>query len=340
MGGKKSLPAAPARTKEGAPEYETECYMLRKAMRGLTTNHSVLISVIGTKTYPELQKLIELYKNFCKNDLVRQVSKETRGNFGGFLKALLTEKTKLDAETLKYAIKGWGTDDDCLIDLVCCRTPEEIKAMSDVYQRDFKSDAIKDIEKDVSGDYGRLLTTLLTTDRSKMPPKEQIPQDVKALYDAGEGKIGTDEKVFIRILGTCPRAYAEDLNEEYAKVYGKKLELAIAGETSFNFKKALIALVQPLHEYYAEQLYTSMKGLGTSDRRLIRIIVTQKDSRLRAINKYFLDKYNKTLKFWIDEDTSGSYRVLAKTVVALFGETDAPVVAAAAHEEKKDDKKK
>jgi len=242
------------------------------------------------------------------------------------LKALLSERSAYDAELLRDSIKGLGTNDDCLIELICTRTPLELKWIFNEYQTKAygRKDALTEICEDTSGSYQKLLKTVITTDRTKMPEKDRIDdfiaKDVEALYHAGEGKLGTDDDVFIRIIGGSPREYCERLSEAYFKKYGKMLTTVVESEASFNFKKALLALVTPLDEWYAERLQHSMKGIGTTDRELIRIIASQKDRRLRSITKIFLAKYKSTLRTWIHDDTSGDYRKLLELTVQYFGE--------------------
>jgi len=61
-----------------------------------------------------------------------------------------------------------------------------------------------------------------------------------------------------------------------------------------------------------------MKGVGTNDQRLVRVIVTQKDRHLRPIAARFLEKFKATIKVWVCEDTSGDYRKLLETVLDHF----------------------
>jgi len=313
--------------KEGKePDYFKLSMDLKQAMKGLGTDEKKIIAIIGALSYIECQRLVDSYRNNVKRDLLKDIEDETSGNFRSALKALLSERSNFDAELLKHAIRGVGTDDDCLIELICTRNPLELQWMFKEFEKSGygRKDALTEISEDTSGSYKKLLRQIIQSDRTKMPDKDKIDEliarDVEALYSAGEGKIGTDDNVFIRIIGGNSREYCEKLSEAYCKKYGKMLEAVVDSETSFNFKKALLALVTPLDEWYADRLQGAMKGVGTYDQELIRIVAAQKDRRLKSIAKAFLHKNKSTLRTWVHDDTSGDYRKLLELTILNFGE--------------------
>ena len=57
--------------------------------------------------------------------------------------------------------------------------------------------------------------------------------------------------------------------------------------------------VRSRHGYFADQLYKSMKGLGTDDEALIRVMVSRSEKDLVQIKEAFKDKYHKTLYSFI-----------------------------------------
>ncbi|NXE53330.1 ANXA7 protein, partial [Dromaius novaehollandiae] len=67
--------------------------------------------------------------------------------------------------------------------------------------------------------------------------------------------------------------------------------------------------------FFAERLYHSMKGAGTDDSTLIRIVVTRSEIDLVQIKQMFTQMYQKTLAAMIASDTSGDYRRLLLAIV-------------------------
>ena len=67
-----------------------------------------------------------------------------------------------DAEQLYKAMKGFGTDEAKLIDILCKRTYQQRNEISLVYKTSYGKDLVKNIESETSGDFRNLLVTLLT----------------------------------------------------------------------------------------------------------------------------------------------------------------------------------
>ncbi|NXT96713.1 ANXA4 protein, partial [Anhinga rufa] len=71
--------------------------------------------------------------------------------------------------------------------------------------------------------------------------------------------------------------------------------------------------------YFAERLYKSMKGLGTDDNTLIRVMVSRSEIDMLDIRRELLTMYGKSLYSFIKGDCSGDYR---KVLLRLCGGED------------------
>jgi len=291
---------------------------LRAAMKGLGTNEAKLIEVIGPRTNEELQLLTKTYTNEIKRDLIKDIKDETSGHFEDALVSLLTDRYELDAQLVEKAVKGLGTDEDLLSEILCTRSPVELQKISEAYMRLYKKDMAARVYSDVSGDLLRVYRTILTSPRLDNKPNSQIESDVKTLYAAGEGKWGTNEKAFIDIICTSSRQYCEKLFFAYAKSHGKSLEKAITNEMGGDTGKALALLVTPLDMVFARKFHEAMVGMGTKDTMLIRLIATQKGRGLKAVNNRFLMDHQKNLYKWVESETSGDYRKILLATLTHF----------------------
>ena len=63
-------------------------------------------------------------------------------------------------------------------------------------------------------------------------------------------------------------------------------------------------------EYYARRVNFAIKGLGTKDTLLIRILVTRDEIDMPQIRDAYKRLFNKDMIKDIEDDTSGDYRKL------------------------------
>nr|POE88944.1 annexin d5 [Quercus suber] len=101
----------------------------------------------------------------------------------------------------------------------------------------------------------------------------------------GSAAKGTGLKALEFALSICEsvdigrsRAQLVAVDSAYHNFYGNSLKKAVKKETSGNFEFALLTILQCDHnprKYFAKVLHNAMKGLGTNDTTLIRIVVTR-----------------------------------------------------------------
>jgi len=107
--------------------------------------------------------------------------------------------------------------------------------------------------------------------------------------------------------------------KHFAEITGTSIQKQIESDFKRDVAMALetiVASVYNKHLYFAEQLYMSMKGLGTDDRTLKRIVTTRCEIDLGNIKAEFAHKYKKTLPEWVASETHGHYR---KLLLMLIG---------------------
>ena len=180
---------------------------------------------------------------------------------------------------------------------------------------------LDDIKNETSGSFRRLLTSLLQGSRSDNtnPDIEECEKMAKELYEAGEKKWGTDDSVFNKIFALKSPLEITCISRAYHKLTGHTILQAISNEFSGDIKKLLTAVIYAVispSEFFATKINKAVKGLGTNDKLLIRILVTRYEIDMPYIRKYYKQLFKKDLIDEIKGDTSGDYR---KILLKLAG---------------------
>uniref|UniRef100_A0A3B4AKJ2 Annexin n=1 Tax=Periophthalmus magnuspinnatus TaxID=409849 RepID=A0A3B4AKJ2_9GOBI len=300
---------------------EQDVQKLREAMKGTGTNESAIIEVLAHRTIAQRQRIKEAYKQSVGKELADDLSSELSGNFRSVVLGLLMLAPVYDAYELKHAMKGAGTEEACLIDILASRSNEEIRTINAFYKKEYGKTLEDDVCGDTSGMFQRVLVSLLTAGRDEGDNVDEAlaVQDAKEIFEAGEARWGTDEVKFLTVLCVRNRKHLLRVFDEYKKISGREIEESIKREMSGCLEEVFLAIVKCMRSkpaFFAERLYKSMKGLGTTDSVLIRIMVARAEIDMLDIKAEFQKMYSKTLYSFIKGDTSGDYR---KILLELCG---------------------
>lgn len=254
---------------------------------------------------------------------------------------------RFDADTLHSALKGWGTSDEKLIDVLGGKNRHERNAIAYQFAYEY-GDLEKKIKHDTSGNYERLLIGLATP----------FPIYMAQLFNKAVKGIGTKESLLMDLLGTQSNWDILEATRIYGILYGKKekkkdkkkdkknqssipehdnkspfdeydkfsgnpnptlLHDHIKGDTSFNFRQLLLSLLtakreesqtirQDLVDQDARDLKKGGVGrLGTDDNLFIRVLTQRSNAHIVAVDSAYAKLTGHTLEEAIKKETSGNY---------------------------------
>jgi hypothetical protein len=169
-------------------------------MKGIGTDEKTLINIIARRPNWHLQKVREEYEKLYEKDLVKVIESETSFSFKKLISALVKSRAESQADEVYHAIKGLGTDEQSLIDVIIHSTNAQLEASKQFFRQKYESSMDEYVKGDTSGNFEKILIAALKGKRATEVQPGLIDSDVEALYKAGEGKWGTDEAKFIEIL--------------------------------------------------------------------------------------------------------------------------------------------
>uniref|UniRef100_H3BFB1 Annexin n=1 Tax=Latimeria chalumnae TaxID=7897 RepID=H3BFB1_LATCH len=287
---------------------------LKAAMRGAGTDENAIAEILANRSNSQRQKIKLEYKSSVGKDLIDDLKSELSGNFKKVIVGLMMTAPEYDAYELREAMKGAATDEGCLIEILASHSNQEIRTIVATYKKNYDKSLEDDIVSDTSYMFQRVLVSLATANRDEGTTvnEELAKQDAQRKFKKAESKWLLLEEVFYIICGfNSFKHMYQLLFEEYKKVSNKDLEASIKSEMSGNLEDALLAIVKCTKNkpaYFAERLYKSMKGLGTTDSILIRVMVSRCEVDMLDIRSEFKKNYGKSLHSFIKGDTSGDYR--------------------------------
>lgn len=273
-----------------------------------------LINLITKRTNNQRQQIKKIYKEVHNSEIFDDIEKKLSGNFRRVVKALFYAPIDYDCYQLRKAVKGLGTDEEAIIEILCTRPPDIIEQIKIRYSEMYPGRTlINDIDGDTSGTFKKILLSLLQANRktSKDLNEAECEKYAKMLYEAGEKKIGTDENIFVNIFTKNSSIEIMSIAQFYYKLTSHTLLQAVESEFSFNSKNCLCAIIYALlspSEFFAKMINKAVKGLGTNDSSLIRILVTRNEIDMYKIRQYYKQLYQKDMIDDIKDDTSGHYQ--------------------------------
>ncbi|GFO18902.1 Annexin [Plakobranchus ocellatus] len=295
---------------------------LRDAMGGIGTDEDAVINVMGNHCLAQRLEIAEAYKTAYGKDLIEDIKSELSGDFEDTVVALLTPMRKLEAQQLHGAISGAGTDEETIIEVLATKTNEEIEEIKEAYKEEYENELEQDLCSDTSGYFRRLLVSLLTAGREPEGDVDydRAVDDAKKFFEAGEARWGTEEAELNAVLCLRSRSQLLETFYQFEKLADKPIEESIKDECSGDLQDGYLAIVESTKSmpgFFAHRINKSVRGLGTDDNNLIRIIITRSEIDMEEIDAAYREKYEQSLEEVIESECGGDYKKILIAVVRM-----------------------
>lgn len=298
-----------------------DSHVLQSAIDTHDVDEDVIISVLVMRSNEQRQKIKAVYEATTGEHLDRALKSALRNDLEDVTLALLMTPAQFDAYCIREATKRWGTDEDVLVEILATRTREQIDEITRVFKQEYGDDLEEVLKSEASGDFEKALLALFRNSRDTSPEVDlqMAERDATTLFEAGENTKGTNVDHFIEILTTRSAAQLSRTFQRYACVSDLSLPRALQAELRGDVEDCLVDIVKVCWNtpaFFAEKLHEAMKGHGTCEQSLIRVLVSRSEEDLKKIVREYHAMYNRFLQDDIVRDTEGHYQ---KVLLGLCG---------------------
>jgi len=287
-------------------------------MKGFGTDEKALIAALAKKDPLQMETIRTQYDQRLMRNLLSDLAKETSGYFEKGLIQIAQGPLVTDCYNLMEAMKGMGTKEVVLDDILVGRSNADMNAIKQKYQELFKRTLEADLRGDLSAGTEQMYMIIIAATRNEdsypVNPQE-IEQWVTELQSGLGGFVGKNAMQVCQLLITKNDAQIKAIAESYQRRFHKDLDSQLKSAFSGHMEDALRLLVsRAVNRAAAEavRLEDSMAGLGTKDELLVQRVVRchWNQQFMNQVSAEFKRIYKRDLVKRIEGETRGDYERL------------------------------
>lgn len=237
---------------------ERDVVYLQHALEQKDVN--TIVRILTNRSNAQRQSLARTYKIFSQKELDAGLKKVLSGDLQSLILGLMMTQEQFEAHRLRKAMEGVGTDEETLLEILCTRTPQQLSDITAAYNQEYKRDLEKDLITETSGDFSKLIVSLLKKENGPTV----VDQDVKTLSEELKNKKPAAE-IWMNILTTRNpdhlKTVLSKLELELEQTVDEALEGHFKGLLSGDLRKGLKTLVHCIQNkpLYLAQRIQNMK---------------------------------------------------------------------------------
>ena len=289
------------------------CEQLKSSLDG-KNKEEVVFNVIQNSDLNKRLEICKYYAETYSKSLYSELKSKLSGYFKPLAMHLFLHPITFVAKMLKKSLKGFGGDEGVIFEVLTSYTQDQLRQIEEAFKAETGKELSKQIENNFSGVLKKNLLNLLYTPRkvNPTPDHEYCKNLAKLLNEVGGPNWAGDENIFKEVFIQSSPEELVLIGRYYKENYGNNMLDVIdkeSGKSKIILRELLYNNIIP-QELFAEKVYLAIKGLGTDNDLLNRVLILRNEIDMKEIREFYQKKYKVPMKEDIIGDTSGIYQKL------------------------------
>jgi len=275
-------------------------------------DEETIVSILSTTSNLDRQIIRLFYKKKFPNLIQKDIQTQLSGDFGKLVLNLFDLPYEYDARELHRSLTSFSKDEKAIIEIIITRPRSHLTLVQKIYKKFYNVSLKNDILNLSDKTFSEFLITILASNRpSGLTIKPNDAYNIaKDIIKNGVKQYGKNVNLFKQVFVDRSREDLIMISRAFYDLYKKNLYDVIDNEISGTNKKLikdiLFGLITPA-QWFAKKVYKAMKGAGTDEKTLNRVIVSRAEIDMEDIRDYYFRDRNTDLRNDIDGDCSGAY---------------------------------
>ena len=270
-----------------------------------------VVEIICSRSNEQRIKIAEAYVSSFGKELSTVIESKLSGDVKNLILGCLLSKVDFDASEINRAIKGAGTNEELLSEIIATRRSRHIAHVRDRYKTLYGETLDEAIKGDTSRYYEKILVAIIQGKRSDNPyPNSQKMKEMVEKLKGSDGKYQND--FFVQYFSTCSygeictlcRLFESNYKESVLEVIKNGMD-----KDAYDFIKIFLHYISDSGTYFAEKLH------NFKEKDLTRILISRSEVNMDEIRDAYKELYKSDLIEDLKEKTKGEYQ-LGLTILA------------------------
>ena len=300
------------KTPEQVKNLESMSIQFHDALFCKKLDEKTIISILSTTSNLDRQIIRLFYKKKYTNPIQLDIKCQLSSDLRDLAIDLFDLPYEYDARELHRALTSSKKEEKTIIEIIITRPRSHIVLVQKIYKKFYNTSLKNDILNLNNKEFSEFLIALLSSRRPSTQTIEinEAYNIAKDIIKNGIKQYGINVDLFKKVFVDKSREDLILISRAFFDLYKKSLyesvDKEISGKNKMIIKDILFGIITPA-QYFAKKAYKAMKGPGTDENTLFRVIISRAEIDMDDIREYYFRDWNTDLRNDIDGDCSGAF---------------------------------